>query len=136
MTCYVKNGTALHSYLDVHAAAIPKKDKGVRPLDFRLLAIYSAVYRIEMGAWYDVVIPDFAARLHPEVFGTLAGKEATEIAWGAQNFLETTFAKGSKGSISTYDYYKYFDTFQHLFTSKLLLKLGIPQPMADLAYYV
>ena len=99
----IDTGIMPQAYYDVHSAAIPKKEKGVKPLDFRLLAIYSALYRVEFGAWFDVLFPRVAMQIHPDALGTAAGKDATDIAWEAQTDIESANANGSKIVIATYD---------------------------------
>ena len=129
-----ETGELPEPYYDVHAAAIPKKEKGVRPLDFRLLAIFVALYRVEMGAWFDRIFPELAQRIHCDVFGTAAGKEATEIAWDAQAHVELADARGEQIVISTYDYYKYFDSFDHDFAKGLMLRHGVPVRLVNLVH--
>ena len=101
-------------------------------MDFRLLAIYSALYRVEFGAWFDVLFPGVAMQIHPDALGTAAGKDATDIAWEAQTDIESANANGSKIVIATYDYYKYFDSFDHGFAANMLLRHGIPKRLVRL----
>ena len=120
------------AYLDVHAAAIPKKEKGVRPLDFRLLTVFVALYRIEMGAWHDEISGQFSAQIHLEVFGCAQGIEAVEIAWDAQQDPEVAYAGGEEVTISTYDYFKYFDTFDYDLSKQIRLHSGVPARLVGL----
>ena len=68
------------SYYEVTTVALPKKDKGTQPLDHRLLAIFSSLYRIEAGAWCDHIKPWLRTILHKDVMGAIEGTEALDIA--------------------------------------------------------
>ena len=46
-------------YRDVPTPSIPKKEDSVKPLDQRLLTIFSGIYRVEVGAWYRILAPWF-----------------------------------------------------------------------------
>ena len=61
--------------------AIPKKEHSLKPLDFRLLAIFSALYRVETGAWYAIIFDWLRSILHPAVIGAIPGQEALDVAW-------------------------------------------------------
>ena len=104
-------GRFLTAYYIVNTPALTKKGKGRSPLDHGLLAIFSGLYRIEAGAWYDAIFPWIRTTLHDSVIGAIPGQEALDIAWDAQAFLEKLSADGIDGVLSSYDYAKYFDSF-------------------------
>ena len=81
--------------------SLPKKDKGNAPLDHRLLAIFTALYRIEAGAWFDQIGGWLQDVLHPDVIGAIPGREGAEIAWDAQAYLEHAMMNNLGGAIST-----------------------------------
>lgn len=95
----------------VSTPAFTKKDKGRAPLDHRLLAILSALYRIEAGAWYDKIFPWMRGIMHKAVIGAIPCQEALDVAWYAQAFLEKACMDGEDGVLSSYDFKKYFDSF-------------------------
>ena len=53
-------------YAQVTCPCLPKKCQGNKPLDHRVLAILSAVYRVEMGAWFRILYKWFIPLLHPD----------------------------------------------------------------------
>ena len=73
-------GTYPKAYHHLLTPATPKRDKGQDPLDFRLLALYSATYRVEAGAWFDHIFPWFVTTLHPSVHGAIPGHETLEVS--------------------------------------------------------
>ena len=119
------------AYYQVATPCIPKKDQGNAPLDHRMLAFFSALYRIESGAWYDQLLPWLTRVLHPSVIGALPGREAAEIAWDAQAFLEHAMLHGLEGALSTYDFKKYFDSFDYNFAREMLIHAGFPVALAN-----
>ena len=56
------------------------------------------------------------------------------IAWDAQGDFEMANAKGERVAIATYDYYKYFDSFDHDFASQVMMKYGMPKQVVSLVY--
>ena len=84
--------------------ALTKKGKGRAPLDRRLLAIFSAVYRVEAGAWYAKIFPWLRSVLHEKVIGAIPGQEALDVAWDAQAFLESMAMQGRDVVLSSYDF--------------------------------
>jgi len=50
--------------------------------------------------------------------GFIPGREAHEVVWDAQSFLEEATCKGIAAVVSSYDFSKYFDSFDHDFTNK------------------
>ena len=119
------------AYYQILTPSIPKKEKGNGPLDHRLLAIFTALYRIEAGAWFDQLLPWLQSVLHKDVIGAIPGREGAEVAWDAQAYLEYAMMMNQSGAISTYDFKKYFDSFDYQFTKKMLVHLGFPANLAE-----
>ena len=76
------------------------------PLDHRLLAVFSALYRVEAGAYFELLKPWLRSILHPDVVGALAGLEALDIAYEAQIDLERAIQMGSDMCMAAFDYEK------------------------------
>ena len=93
-------------YYEVTTVALPKKDKGSQPLGHRLLAIFTSLYRIEAGAWFDHIKPWLRSILHLDVMGAIEGTEALDIAWDAQAFLEMALLRGQAVALVSYDFNK------------------------------
>ena len=100
------------------------------------MAIFSGLYRIEAGARYDEIFPWIRTILHESVIGAIPGQEALDIAWEAQAFLEKISADGIDGVLSSYDYAKYFDAFDHEWTKQLLLYVGMPPELVELMFHL
>ena len=120
------------AYKTVNMAAIGKADNSHEPLDRRLISLFSCLYRIEGGAWFEMLTPWMKKALHPDVVGAMSGKEALDIAWNAQAFLEEAMAKGWAMVLSSYDFSKYFDSFEHDLTRRFLIHSGAPPVLANL----
>ena len=71
------------AHYTVNMSALKKKENSVKPLEHRLLTIFSSLYRTETGAWYDMLMPWIRTILHPDVIGALSGWEALDVAWDA-----------------------------------------------------
>ena len=112
------------SYYEVTTVALPKKDKGTQPLDHRLLAIFSSLYRIEAGARFDIIKPWLRTILYPAVMGAIEGIEALDIAWDAQAFIERAMLNNEAMALVSYDFKKFFDSFEHSFTRDMLKHAG------------
>ena len=50
-------GTFPNAYKTVNMAAIGKADNSHEPLDHRLISLFSCLYRIEGGAWFEMLTP-------------------------------------------------------------------------------
>ena len=122
------------AYYTVNTPAIPKKGKGQAPLDHRLLAVFSSLYRIEAGAWFELLQPWLKRVLHPNVVGAIAGLEAYDIAWDAQYFLERALLRDESVALISLDYEKYFDSFQHEWTRNMLVHMGVPAHLANMTF--
>jgi hypothetical protein len=127
-------GSFPQAYRTVHMAAIGKADDSQEPLDHRLISLFSCLYRIEGGAWFELLAPWLKRALHPDVVGALADRESLETAWDAQGFLEEAMAKGTASVLSSYDFSKYFDSFEHGLTKEFLLHAGAPLILANLLH--
>ena len=100
-----------------------KKETSFKPLDHPLLSIFSALYRVESGAWYAAISDWARSVLHPAVIGAIPGQEALDIAWDIQAFLERAAMLNEDAAVSSYDYAKYFDSFDHQWTKNSCLSL-------------
>ena len=74
------------AYRYVLTPALPK-DGPPDPLNFRMISIFTALYRVESGAWYRMLCPWMEEWLHPDVFGGIEGREPYEMAWDAQSAI-------------------------------------------------
>ena len=113
------------SYYEVTTVALPKKDKGTQPLDHRLLAIFSSLYRIEAGARFDILKPWLRSILHPDAIGGIEGAEALDIAWDAQAYIENALLTNQATALVSYDFKKFFDSFDPEFTKSLMKHLCV-----------
>ena len=62
--------------------------------------------------------------------------EAYDVAWDAQMFLELAIRRGSKVALVSYDYEKYFDSFDYNWTHSMLTHLGVPAHLADMTRHL
>jgi hypothetical protein len=91
------------SYYRVPSPALRKYDKmdanansePPLPLDHRLLSVYSALYRIEGGAWYRNHVEWLVSWIPAECYGGLPGRECLESAWDTQAQMELAAMKGT-----------------------------------------
>ena len=120
-----------NAYRSLHTPCIPKKGEKSKPLDHRLLAVYSSIYRIEMAAQYVILKPWLYANTHDSLSGGIAGREPVEAAWDAQSDLEHSLLNGLYTAMASYDYYKFFDSFNTEFTRRMLRHVGMPDDLAD-----
>jgi len=103
-------------------------------LDGRLLTLFSSLYGIESGARFETLVPWPQAVLHPNVVGATPGLEGLDIAWDAQGDLEDALAKGLARVLSSYDYSKFFDSFDYEWTKNFLLFHGMPKNLVALTH--
>ena len=101
-----------------------------------MLAIFSALYRLEAGAWYESLVPWLQKLLHKDVIGAIPGREGLEVAWDAQAYLEHAKLFKLPGALSTYDFKKYFDAFDHDFTMDMMIHVGMPPELARLTHHL
>ena len=76
------------SFNHAYMTAIPKKGKDLKPLNQRMLTIFTALYRLETKTMFLAIRKQFMDRLHPSLYGGVGGKEALEAAWDSQLDLE------------------------------------------------
>ena len=68
-------------YKQVTTPCLPKKGPGSKPLEHRLLSVFSAIYRVEAGAWFRILYPWFITNLHPDIHSGVPGHETAEVSW-------------------------------------------------------
>ena len=88
MEAYVRAGCYPKAYYQVNAPAIPKKPGEKEPLKQRILAVFSAVYRVEAGAWSRILMPWFIPKLHPMLYGGIPKRDSSDATWEAQADIE------------------------------------------------
>ena len=66
--------------------------------------------------------------------GAIPGMEALDIAWDAQARIENAILNKIALTMVSYDFNKFFDSFEHSFTREMLLHLGLPPTMVELTY--
>ena len=116
----------------MYTPSIPKKADSTRPLDQRLLSIFSAIYRVEIGAWYQILSCWFRSHVHPSVHGGIKGHEPLDASWDAQADIEHALLQESDIAIASVGYFKYFDSFEHEWVHGFLVLIGFPQALADM----
>ena len=122
------------AYGEVNMAALKKKENSLTPLDHRLLTLFTCLYRIEAGAWFDLLMPWVRTVLHEKVVGAVEGYEALDVAWDAQAFLEYAMMNEQSKVLVSYDFKKYFDAFDYEWTRNFLLHIGMPAELVELQY--
>ena len=70
--------------------------------------------------------------LHPNVMGAIPGVESYPIAWDVQGDLEPSMLSGVRKVLSSYDYMKYFDSFDFFWTKALLIHCGMMVQLAQI----
>ena len=66
--------------------------------------------------------------------GAIPGMEALDIAWDAQARIENALLNKIFLNMVSYDFKKFFDSFDHAFTRKMLLHLGLPPSLFEFTY--
>ena len=127
-----KKGKYPDPYHVVNMTALKKKPDSTLPLEHRMLTVFSALYRVETGAWYEILMPWVKKILHPDVVGALEGWEALDIAWDAQSFLEHAMLSQESKALVSYDFAKFFDAFDYDWTHQFLLHIGLPLELVEL----
>ena len=95
------------------------------PLDQRILAVCSAVCRVEACAWFRTLLPWLTPRLHPKVYGGIAGHDSNDASWELQAQIEEALLDGMDLTVLAVDYVKYFDSFDHDWTRDFMLHLKL-----------
>ena len=62
--------------------------KHATPKDFRLISLFSALYRVESGASYRAHVPWFQRWMNSSMHGGIAEHESGEVSWGVQADIE------------------------------------------------
>ena len=121
-----------HAYKHVNTPSIPKKANNILPLDQRVLSVFSAVYRVEIGAWNQILSGWFRSHLHPSVHGGIQGHESLDASWDAQADIESALLHETDLTIASVDYFKYFVSFDHQWVHGFLILIGFPAVLADM----
>ena len=100
-------------YKHVNSPCLPKKGSASTPIDYRLLAVFSAIYRVEIGAWFKLIYKWFTSCLHPCLHGGIPGHEAAEVSWDAQADIEHALINKLHAVLLVVDYFTFFDSFDH-----------------------
>jgi len=82
----------------------------------------------------ELLTPWLRKAIHKDVVRATAGKEALDVAWASQGYIEESMCKGIAAVLSSYDFSKYFDSFDHDLTKQLLLHLGVPELLVNLMH--
>ena len=120
------------AYRHVLNPAIPKKADSDQPLEQCVLSVFSALYRVEMGAWYRILAPWFHSNLHPAIHGGVSNHEALEVSWEAQADIEDALLRDVDLLFAAVDYFKYFDSFVHQWVHGFIRRIGFPTALADM----
>ena len=62
--------------------------------------------------------------------------EAYDVVWDAQLYLELSIRRGTDAAMVSYDYEKYFDSFEYNWTHSMLVHLGVPVHLADMTRHL
>lgn len=115
------------AYQLLNTPCLPKKGEGSEPLDHRSLSVFSAVYRVEAGAFFRILQPWLQCNAHKDCCGGIANREPIEAAWDAVSQLENATLTGYNTAMLSVDYFKFFDTFQPDFSKDMLIHVGSHQ---------
>ena len=119
------------AYQLVNTQCLQKNGEGSYPLEYRLLSVFSGVYRVESGAHFRIIQPWLIENAHPDCCGGIAKREPIEAAWDAVAQLEAASLKGEATAMLSVGYYKFFDSFDTTFTRDMLKYDGFPPQLAD-----
>ena len=128
-----EQGTWPTSYLRVASPSLRKTDSldpdalrsPPEAKDFRLLSIYTQLYRIESGAWFSNHVDWFLRNVHEGCVGGLKGLESLMASGDAQANMAEAASSQDPFAMAFLDYYKFFDSFQPEFFGHFLGKAGI-----------
>ena len=120
-----------NTYSTITTPCLPKKGAGSKPLDHRLLSIFSTVYRVEAGAWFSILYPCCVTCLHN---GGIPGHESCEGSWDAQADLEFAIIAKLKMCLLMVDYFKFFDSFGHQWVRGFLHMLHFPKALVEMIF--
>ena len=103
-----------------------------KPLDHRVLSVYSAVYRVEAGAWARLFTDWLISWVPAGSYGGLPGRQCLDAAWDVQAYLEEHIADDQAGAVVSLDYWKFFDSFGYDVVSGMFNAIGFHQPLTNL----
>ena len=72
----------------------------------KILAVFSAIYRIEAGAWSRILMPWFIPKLHPMLYGGIPKRDSSDATWEAQSDIEQALLTDDPIILASLDYYK------------------------------
>ena len=99
--------------------------------DPRILTVFSAVYRIEAGAWARSMVPWLLEWLPQECDGGLPNRQILYSAWDVQAFLEEALNAGEDGVVALLDYFTFFNSFGHNFVIDMMQATGTDDGLAQ-----
>ena len=146
LTLSYKVSSSPYSYYHISSPALNKFDKldrpdptgnpnnATSPSQLRLLAIFSALYRVESGANFRAHLPWLLTWLHPALHGCVPGHDTGDVSWDAQIHVEEVLANGSDITILLMDFLKFFDLFDYDFVREMFIAVGIDTAYANLVY--
>ena len=96
--------------------------------------MFSAIYRVEIGAWFRILYGWFTSCLHSDIHGGDSGHEASEVSWDAQADLEHALINRPRTVLLMVDYYRFFDSFDHSGVKQFLRMLHFPDSLLEMVY--
>ena len=60
--------------------------------------------------------------------------EFQEVSWDAQADIEEALLRNIDLLFAAVDYFKYFDSFDHIWVHKFLILIGFPEVLADMVF--
>jgi len=106
--------------------------KYCHPKDFRLISLFSALYRIESGAAYRAHVQWLLEWINANMHGCIPGHESGEVSFDAQADIEEALLDNEVLVIALMDYFKYFDSMEPTFVAKLMEAVGIDPDYANM----
>ena len=77
----------------------------------RIIAVFSALYRVESGASYRQHLPWLPSRIHKDLHGCIPRHGKSDASWSAQADCEHAMFLKKKMVVLLVDYWKLFDSF-------------------------
>ena len=77
------------------------------------------MYRLGSAIWWTRLQAPLHDFLHPNACGGIPGKESYQAALAAQLDVEEALLTNKDLAFISTDYYKFFDTFDHKFSSEM-----------------
>jgi len=113
------------AYYDIPVSML-RKGAGRTPEQHRGISVYSALYRLTSGVWWNRLVKAGGNWIHPDAYGGVPDRECITAAIKAQFDLEFASLFGHELAYASADYYKFFDTFCAVFFEQLNVDIGIP----------